>query len=137
LRISSTVATAINRIMNKPSGPASPPDRVSPKLFSASTALSATTANAIACVTPLTLRAHPFAYPGEQVILRDRAVDERPGQLEVLGRPGLALDLLWHPEPEPVRIHLGRVSAQRLVTQLEVVGTLPAGGDPVALVAAP
>ena len=35
-RIKNTVAIAINTMMKSPMGPASPPDRVSPKLFSAS-----------------------------------------------------------------------------------------------------
>ena len=42
LRINRTVTTPSNTMMNSPIGPARPPDRVSPKLFSASSDISGT-----------------------------------------------------------------------------------------------
>ena len=64
LRISSTAAMAIKTMMNRPIGPARPPDRVSPKLLTATT--KATTQRYASA------RVHRLPDAGEEVGLRDR-----------------------------------------------------------------
>src|SRR5690606_28436259 len=66
-----------------------------------------------------------LADAGEQVVLEDAVAadvtDQAAGELVVLGRPGLLLDLHGDAEPEPVRVDLGGVRPQRLVPHREVL----------------
>src|SRR5437870_2933907 len=121
LRISRMVPTASRRMTSSPIGPARLPETVSPKLFSANTSC-ANTPPPYSAVDPLT-------HAGEQVIFRHCGVDDRAGQLVVLGRPRLELDVHGHMEPEAIRVDLGGVCAQRVVAQLEEVSALDACRD--------
>src|SRR5215467_2340766 len=135
LRISRIVAITRSTMMSSPSGPATPSPRVSPKLLSASM-VSMVYLRGGSSTARVRLRPYPLAYAREQVVLRRLAVDQGPDQLEVLGRPDLALDVQRHPEPPAVRVDLGGVRTQRLVADLEVVAGRDPGGGAVAVVLA-
>src|SRR5690606_8782409 len=68
---------------------------------------------------------------GEQVVLRQRGVDQRVHQLVFLGRPELTLQLDRYREPARIRVDLCGVRLQCLVPHLEVVGALHSRGDPL------
>src|SRR6185369_8073774 len=139
-RMSNTVPTIRNRMITSPVGPARPPERVSPKLLSARNSIM------FGVPSPHTLRVAPsgprgrlhaaqrLPDAGEQVVLRGAGVDERAGELELFGRPGGLLDGERHPEPETVRVDLGRMRLQRLVPHAEVVAAHHVGGDAVGAV---
>src|SRR5262249_18481820 len=102
---SSTMVSSPSGPALSDSGPASSP--TNPGLVSAG--------SAVTVITRSSPGRDALADPGEQIVLRDRAVHQRPGQLEVLGRPHLALERQRDSEPEPGRIDLGGMSEQRLI----------------------
>src|SRR5262245_25570740 len=67
--------------------------------------------------------------PGEQVVLGDRRVDVAGDELEVLGRPGLGLEVARDVEPRTVRVDLRRMGEQCLVADAEERRALHLGGD--------
>ena len=65
---------------------------------------------------------HPVTDAGEQVVLGRRRIDQRADELEVLGRPDLALQVERDLEEPAVGVDLGGVGEQRGVAPLEPVG---------------
>src|SRR2546421_7266663 len=55
------------------------------------------------------LRRLVLPHPGEQIVLRQRGVDQRARQLEVLGRPHRAPDVVRGAEERAVGVDLGGV----------------------------
>src|SRR5262245_37319534 len=140
-RMSNTVPTTRNRMITSPVGPARPPERVSPKLLSARNSIM------FGVPSPHTLRrgrsgprcrldaTEGLPDAGEQVVLRGGCVHERPGQFELLGRPGRLLYRHRHAEPEAVRVDLRGVGLQGLVPHAEVIAADHVRRDAVRTVA--
>src|SRR5689334_22987439 len=72
------------------------------------------------CVSArLALMSGIVADAREEVVLGEGSVDQRGGELVLLGRPDLLLDLHGDLEPAAVGVDLRGVRDQRLVTDLE------------------
>ena len=107
-------------ISSRPRGPDLP--------TSSGSCWSSTASSTRALVTDL----RGAADAGEQVVLGQRRVDQRAGQLVVLGRPRLAAAASSGTENQrPVGVDLGGVREQRGVATREVLGARHPRGDPV------
>src|SRR5262249_477204 len=75
-----------------------------------------------------TITGSPLPDASEQVVFWKFSIHQRPGEVVILGRPRVPLDVLRAGEPGALRVDLGGVRQQRLVADAEEGAAPPPAG---------